>query len=151
MGKRKSASWMYMSRLAAQKEWAFMKVGRYLDHIAVISRFTLEEILTSPLLSFSSHQVLYANGFPVPTPIDQSRHCILMELIDAYPLRQIDEHDDPGSLYSKLMALLVRFARAGLIHGDFNEFNILIRREDGEPIVIDFPQMVSTSHREAEW
>lgn len=27
LGKRKSASWMYMSRLAAQKEWAFMKVG----------------------------------------------------------------------------------------------------------------------------
>jgi RIO-like serine/threonine protein kinase len=27
MGKRKSASWMYMSRLAAQKEWAFMKVS----------------------------------------------------------------------------------------------------------------------------
>jgi hypothetical protein len=26
MGKRRSASWMYMSRLAAQKEWAFMKV-----------------------------------------------------------------------------------------------------------------------------
>ena len=26
MGKRKSASWMYMSRLAAQKEWEFMKV-----------------------------------------------------------------------------------------------------------------------------
>ena len=26
LGKRRSASWMYMSRLAAQKEWAFMKV-----------------------------------------------------------------------------------------------------------------------------
>ena len=26
LGNRKSASWMYMSRLAAQKEWAFMKV-----------------------------------------------------------------------------------------------------------------------------
>ena len=39
---------------------------------------------------------------------------------------------------------------AGLIHGDFNEFNILIRRESGEPIVIDFPQMVSTSHLNAE-
>lgn len=25
MGKRKSASWMYMSRLAAKKEWEFMK------------------------------------------------------------------------------------------------------------------------------
>ena len=26
LGKRKSASWMYLSRLAAHKEWAFMKV-----------------------------------------------------------------------------------------------------------------------------
>jgi len=49
------------------------------------------------------------------------------------------------------MDLIVRFARSGLIHGDFNEFNILIRRSSGEPVVIDFPQMVSTSHTNAEW
>ncbi|RDB28801.1 Serine/threonine-protein kinase rio2 [Hypsizygus marmoreus] len=120
LGKRKSASWMYMSRLAAQKEWAFMKV-------------------------------LHEHGFPVPRPIDQARHCILMEFIDAYPLRQIAEVPSPGKLYSTLMDIIVRFAQAGLIHGDFNEFNILIRRESGEPIVIDFPQMVSTSHENAEW
>ncbi|KAF5390169.1 hypothetical protein D9757_002868 [Collybiopsis confluens] len=120
LGKRKSASWMYMSRLAAQKEWAFMKV-------------------------------LHEHGFPVPIPIDQARHCILMEFIDAYPLRQMADIPSPGKLYSSLMDLIVRFARAGLIHGDFNEFNILIRRETGEPIVIDFPQMVSTSHENAEW
>ncbi|KAI0030653.1 RIO1 family-domain-containing protein [Vararia minispora EC-137] len=120
MGKRKSASWMYMSRLAAQKEWAFMKI-------------------------------LYEHDFPVPRPIDQARHCILMGFIDAYPLRQIDEVPSPGKLYSQLMDLIVRFARAGLIHGDFNEFNILIRRDTGDPVVIDFPQMVSTSHENAEW
>jgi len=57
----------------------------------------------------------------------------------------------PGKLYSTLMDLIVRFAKAGLIHGDFNEFNILIRRNTGEPVVIDFPQMVSTSHENAEW
>lgn len=49
------------------------------------------------------------------------------------------------------MDLIVRFAHSGLIHGDFNEFNILIHRVTGEPIVIDFPQMVSTSHENAEW
>ena len=49
------------------------------------------------------------------------------------------------------MDMIVRFARVGLIHGDFNEFNILIRRESGDPVVIDFPQMVSTSHKDAEW
>ncbi|KAF9453750.1 RIO1-domain-containing protein [Macrolepiota fuliginosa MF-IS2] len=120
LGKRKSASWMYMSRLAAQKEWAFMKV-------------------------------LYDHNFPVPRPVDQARHCILMEYIDAYPLRQVAELPSPGKLYSKLMDLIVRFASAGLIHGDFNEFNILVRRQSGEPVVIDFPQMVSTSHENAEW
>jgi RIO kinase 2 len=49
------------------------------------------------------------------------------------------------------MDLIVRFAHSGLIHGDFNEFNILIRRDTGEPVVIDFPQMVSTQHVNAEW
>ncbi|CAG8519645.1 9907_t:CDS:10 [Cetraspora pellucida] len=117
--KRKSASWMYMSRLAAMKEYAFMKV-------------------------------LYENKFPVPEPIDNVRHCVVMELIDAYPLRQITEVRNPGQLYSDLMNLIVRLAQHGLIHGDFNEFNILVK-EHGEPVLIDFPQMVSTSHPDAEW
>lgn len=52
----------------------------------------------------------------------------------------------------------MRLARSGLIHGDFNEFNLLIREanvEKGEvnpvPILIDFPQMVSTEHENAEY
>ena len=31
-------------------------------------------------------QVLYEHDFPVPRPVDQARHCILMGFIDAYPL-----------------------------------------------------------------
>ncbi|KAM0750599.1 hypothetical protein T439DRAFT_313911 [Meredithblackwellia eburnea MCA 4105] len=164
--KGQSASWMYMSRLAAIKEFAFMTV-------------------------------LYEHGFPVPKPIDQSRHCLIMELIDAFPLRQISHVPSPGSLYSSLMDLIVRLAHSGLIHGDFNEFNILIRdhrteaekdrdeetdeerierieRDGGvdrpvelseeevrdregrggrvlEPVLIDFPQMVSVDHQDAEY
>jgi RIO-like serine/threonine protein kinase len=48
--------------------------------------------------------------------------------------------DDAGELYSKLMNLLLKFANNGVIHGDFNEFNIMIT-DDGEPIIIDFPQV----------
>ncbi|ORX97324.1 RIO1-domain-containing protein [Basidiobolus meristosporus CBS 931.73] len=107
---RKSASWMYMSRLSAMKEYAFMKV-------------------------------LKENGFNVPTPIDQNRHCIVMEYLDAFPLRSVDEVLDPGKLYSDLMNLIVKLARYGLIHGDFNEFNLMIKK-NGNPILIDFPQMV---------
>lgn len=101
--------------------------------------------------SSNRSQILHEHGFPIPKPIDQVRHTILMEFIDAYPLRQVSEVENPGKLYSSLMDIIVRFAQAGLIHGDYNEFNILIQRDTGEPIVIDFPQMVSTSHTNAEW
>jgi len=47
------------------------------------------------------------------------------------------------------MTLLVNLANHGVIHGDFNEFNILLD-ENEDPILIDFPQMVSTSHENAE-
>ena len=133
--RRKYASWLYLSRLAAAKEFAFMKV-------------------------------LYDNGFPVPRPIDHNRHCVVMELLNAYPLYahllfafsrayaqqrcQVHDVENPGKLYSDLMDLIVKLAQHGLIHGDFNEFNLLITADD-TPIVIDFPQMVSTSHPNAEW
>lgn len=52
-------------------------------------------------------------------------------------------------LYDELMDLIVKLANHGVIHGDFNEFNIMIT-EEGKPIVIDFPQMVSTSHINAK-
>ena len=48
------------------------------------------------------------------------------------------------------MELILRFASVGLIHGDFNEFNILVHEDTQEPVVIDFPQMISINHRNAE-
>lgn len=140
---RSSASWMYMSRLAAMKEYAFLN--------------TLRD-----------------NGFPVPEPVAQNRHTIVMGLIDAFPMRQVSSVPDPATLYSELLEMILRLAEHGLIHGDFNEFNILIKEvevtpEEKEaeesdskepsksepeiklvPILIDFPQMVSVDHPNAE-
>ncbi len=147
---RNTGSWMYLSRLAAAKEFTFMKA-------------------------------LKEHRFPVPQPIAQNRHTVLMELIDAFPLRQISSVPDPAGLYEELIALILRLASFGLIHGDFNEFNILIKEEPVEelvrkdaseemsskdaneeessppppqiklvPILIDFPQMVSIDHANAE-
>ena len=148
---RSSGSWMYMSRLAAMKEFAFMRALRN-------------------------------NGFRVPEPVAQNRHMVLMEFVDAFPLRQISEVPDPAALYDELMEMILNLARVGLIHGDFNEFNILIKEgrqpevEDQElqlqesdyptsdaqpstslnlnatkltPILIDFPQMLSIDHPNA--
>ena len=59
------------------------------------------------------------------------------------------EVTDVESLYDELMDLIVRLGNHGVIHGDFNEFNLMITNE-GKPVIIDFPQMMSTSHFNAE-
>lgn len=38
----------------------------------------------------------------------------------------VRELDNPAELYDQLMTILVRLARYGLIHGDFNEFNLML-------------------------
>lgn len=133
---RNAGSWMYLSTLAAQKEYAFMKI-------------------------------LHREGFPVPEPVAWSRHTIVMEFIDAFPMRMVDSVPNPGKLYAELMAMIVQLASRGLIHGDYNEFNILLKESstDGTPvddntppeniimtpILIDFPQTLSTNHANAEY
>jgi len=117
--KRKQMSWLYLSRISATKEFAYMKA-------------------------------LKDRGFPVPQPIDFNRHCVVMQLVHGHPLQQLTEVDDPAELYDNLMNLLLKFANHGVIHGDFNEFNIMVK-DNGEPVIIDFPQMVSTNHQNAQY
>ncbi|KOX77803.1 Serine/threonine-protein kinase RIO2 [Melipona quadrifasciata] len=114
---RKSASWLYLSRLSATREYAYMKA-------------------------------LYDRGFPVPKPIDLNRHCVVMELVEGGPLCGVYKVHDVEHLYNELMNLIVKLGNHGVIHSDFNEFNIMITNS-GKPILIDFPQMISTEHVEA--
>ncbi|CAF1497770.1 unnamed protein product [Adineta steineri] len=93
---------------------------------------------------------LYEHKFPVPKPIDCNRHCVVMQLIDGYPLCSIKDIDEPGKIYDELMSIIIRLASYGLIHSDFNEFNLMVS-DSGLITMIDFPQMVSTSHLNAEY
>ncbi len=34
-------------------------------------------------------KALHASGFPVPRPLENNRHAVLMSLIDATPLHQV--------------------------------------------------------------
>ncbi|GLJ42583.1 hypothetical protein SUGI_0882710 [Cryptomeria japonica] len=115
---RTNYNWLYLSRLAALKEFAFMKA--------------LEE-----------------HGFPVPNAVDCNRHCVLMSLVPGYPLVQVKQLQNPSVVFETIVGLIVRMAEHGLIHCDFNEFNIMID-DDEKVTMIDFPQMVSVSHRNAQ-
>ncbi|KAL5720173.1 non-specific serine/threonine protein kinase [Ranunculus cassubicifolius] len=115
---RKSFNWLYLSRLAALKEFAFMKA-------------------------------LKTHEFPVPDAVDCNRHCVVMSLVQGFPLVQVNKLGNPDKIFETVIAQIIRFAEHGLIHCDFNEFNIMID-DDEKVTIIDFPQMVSVSHRNAE-
>lgn len=93
---------------------------------------------------------LYKRGFPTPKPFDGNRHGIVMSLVKAYPMVNIHGLSNPEACYHKLIELIMQFAEHGLVHGDFNEFNLMINDEE-KITVIDFPQMTSTSHINAQF
>jgi RIO kinase 2 len=122
IGQKTQFNWLYLSRIASTKEFIFMKK-------------------------------LYENGFPTPVPIDANRHAILMSYLEGYTFQRITDLEDSvvEKSYHFLLDQIIRLAENGLIHSDFNEYNIVI--DDKEPYnvsFIDFPQMVSTDHKEAE-
>jgi RIO kinase 2 len=119
LGNKSKVNWLYLSRLAAVKEFAFM-------------------------------QALHAHDFPTPVPIDQNRHIVIMSRVAGFPMAQIKSGNMEGAehIYHKCVGMLRRLAEHGLVHCDFNEFNIMTDQE-GNLTMIDFPQMISTSHPNA--
>ncbi|CAI5744550.1 unnamed protein product [Peronospora destructor] len=102
----------------------------------------------SAMKEYAFLKALYDRGFPTPTPFDCNRHAICMSLVDGSPLNQVRRLANSEDAYNTSMSILVRLAEYGLIHCDFNEFNIMIG-DDGKITMIDFPQMISTSHPNA--
>ncbi|KAJ6734060.1 SER/THR-PROTEIN KINASE RIO2 [Salix purpurea] len=94
-------------------------------------------------------KALEEHEFPVPKAVDCNRHCVIMSLVQGYPLVQVKELQNPETIFETVLGVIVRLAEHGLIHCDFNEFNIMID-DDEKVTVIDFPQMVSVSHRNAQ-
>ena len=71
-------------------------------------------------------EALYNNKFPVPIPVQNNRHAILMGFVNGFPLNKVKFIEDSYSAYNTLIDLLEKFAKNGLVHSDFNEFNLMI-------------------------
>jgi len=95
-------------------------------------------------------KALHANGFPTPIPIDQSRHVVAMSKVPGFPMSQIKagKMEWAEEIFAISLGILKRLAEHGLVHCDLNEFNLMVD-ETGHVTLIDFPQMISTSHLNA--
>lgn len=84
----------------------------------------------------------------VPRLLDSNRHVVVMEYLKTYvPLYQACSFDK-DRVYNLMTDFLIKLYSLGYVHGDFNEFNVMVN-EDSEIKVIDFPQCLPVHDRKA--
>lgn len=90
-------------------------------------------------------------GVRVPLPIQCKNNVLLLELIgdDAPSPKLKDQHPaKPAEFMKKVMEYVRKMYKAGLVHGDLSEFNILNWNE--QPVFIDISQGTVTKSINAE-
>lgn len=108
---------------------------------------------------FKNLTLFKSEGFSVPTVLDYDRHILIMDLIDGMDLSEIKSNffvekkilgDSEEAQLEKLNETLYGFLseayKLGFVHGDFNEFNIMITSE--KVIFLDFTQLIKVDQNE---
>lgn len=83
----------------------------------------------------------------IPKVIAYDRHVVVMEYLEDYEPLYCVKKIDCDIVYEKMMMFIKDLWDTGYVHGDFNEFNIMIRENDIK--VIDFPQCVEKDNPKA--
>ncbi|WP_330630751.1 serine/threonine-protein kinase Rio1 [Halocatena halophila] len=86
-------------------------------------------------------------GVAVPDPITTERNVLVMEYLgDESRGRRLAEVEieNPQTAFEVVREYMQRLYRAGLIHGDFSEYNVVV--QNGELYVIDLGQAVTVHH-----
>ncbi|MGD0977697.1 MAG: RIO1 family regulatory kinase/ATPase [Candidatus Bathyarchaeia archaeon] len=116
---QRSASWLYQSRLAAEREYQAL-------------------------------QLLFPYHIAVPEPISQNRHVVAMGMIEGAELAEYKEIPRPDKILGEILRNARKaYLKAGIIHADLSEYNIILK-PDRHILIIDWPQYVTKEHPNAE-
>lgn len=116
---RRHISWLYQSRLAAEREFEALKM-------------------------------VYPQGVSVPEPIGHNRHVIVMGFIEGAELYRVPEVPNPDEVLDEILEnVRIAYRKAGVIHADLSEFNVVLN-PDFHILIIDWPQFVTVDHPNAE-
>jgi RIO kinase 1 len=114
-----------------------------------VSRSPRSVIYTWTQKEFNNLQLAEEAGVNSPRPIAFNRNILVMTFIgeDGVPaplLREIDPLD-PERFYLELLDEVRRlYTKAGLVHGDLSEYNIMIW--EGRPVIFDVSQALLIDH-----
>ena len=83
----------------------------------------------------------------VPRPIALSHHAVVMEHTGGRELYKVDL-ENPEECLEIILEEVVATWKKETVHADLSPYNVLVR-EDGEIVIIDWPQAVSRNHPQA--
>lgn len=113
------ANWLYQSRLAAEREFQALKI-------------------------------VFPCGVAVPKPLNQNRHVIVMGMIEGAELAEWKEIPTPEKVLKEILHNIRKaYLKAGVIHADLSEYNIILK-PDMHVLIIDWPQYVTREHPNAQ-
>jgi RIO kinase 2 len=113
------ASWLLQSRLAAEKEFQALKL-------------------------------VFLHKVAVPKPISHNRHVIAMGMIDGAELAEWRGISRPEKILKEILRNVRKaYLKAGVIHADLSEYNIILK-PDTHILIIDWPQYVTKKHPNAQ-
>ncbi len=120
VGDRRHITWLYESRLSAHMEYKALTLT-------------------------------YNAEVHVPRPVTVNRHAVVMHYIESCRLSEIRGGlDRPEDVLGTILEDVAKtYREVGIVHGDLSEFNIIISVEDETPYIIDWPQWVPRTYRNA--
>jgi RIO kinase 1 len=101
---------------------------------------------------YNTMERLWEAGARVPEPLSSTDNAILMEYIGdrdyaAPTLREVRlDRDEAKPIFEAVMGDITLMLQWGIIHGDLSSYNVLYW--DGQPTLIDFPQIVDPHQNE---
>lgn len=114
------------------------------DKLAVVLAWVSKE--------FANLQRAMKAGVNVPTPIAVERNVLVMEYLntDGERAKRLSEVsvENPETAYQVVREYMRRLYRAGLVHGDLSEYNIVVRGR--ELFLLDLGQAVTVHHPHAD-
>ncbi len=93
---------------------------------------------------------LHINGVAVPRPIKQTRHVLVMSLIEGAELFRYRNLRNPENILTEILFNIRNaYQKVSIIHGDLSPYNIIVKPNE-HILIIDWPQNISKNHPNAK-
>ena len=99
---------------------------------------------------FQGLKLVFSHGVAVPEPLSQSRHVLVMGMIEGAELAEYKEIPAPKKVLKEILRNIRKaYLKAGVVHADLSEYNVILK-PDRRILIIDWPQYVTKEHPNAQ-